>query len=178
VTPVTSSVRFCENQRQKGTDGMAAIFPGDATLRGTLLAPDVRPQVAADGQDLVDHEVASMSGVSGAAVRLAYKTVRTFDAGHLLVMIDGLLPEVADALQPYWSQFSAREPADGGDFGGYLAEREDAVAEALLAITDERRNSSGRATVVKAYNTVRGGAVKPVKAALPALGRLVQKYQS
>jgi hypothetical protein len=157
---------------------MAAIFPGDATLRGTLLAPAIRPQVVADCQDLVDQEVADMSGVSGAAVRLAYKTVRTFDAGHLLAMIDGLLPDVADALQPYWSEFSARYPADGGDFGGYLAGREDEVAEALLAITDERRRSSGRAAIVKAYNTVRGSAVKHVKAALPALGGLVQKYQS
>jgi hypothetical protein len=29
---------------------------------------------------------------------------------------------------------------------------------------------------VKAYKTVRGSAVKHVKAALPALGTLVQKY--
>jgi hypothetical protein len=29
---------------------------------------------------------------------------------------------------------------------------------------------------VKAYKTVRGSAVKHVKAALPALGALVQKY--
>jgi hypothetical protein len=32
------------------------------------------------------------------------------------------------------------------------------------------------ATIVKAYNTVRGSAAKYVKAALPALGALVQKY--
>lgn len=50
------------------------------------------------------------------------------------------------------------------------------VAEALLAITDARRQGSGRATIVKAYNTVRGSAIKHVKAALPALGALVQKY--
>jgi hypothetical protein len=35
---------------------------------------------------------------------------------------------------------------------------------------------SGRAAIVKAYNTVRGSAAKHVKAALPALGALVQKY--
>jgi hypothetical protein len=29
----------------------------------------------------------------------------------------------------------------GGDFGGYLASREDEVAEALLAITDSRRRA-------------------------------------
>jgi hypothetical protein len=152
------------------------------TLQETLLAPDIQPRVIADCQDLVDHEVGDMSGVTGTAVRIAYKTVRTFDAGHIRVMIESLLPDVAVALQPYWTAFGAEFSAggfsaDGGDFGGYLAAREDEVAESLLTITDERRKFSERPTIVKAYNTVRGSAVKHVKAALPALGRLVQKYQ-
>jgi hypothetical protein len=146
------------------------------TLQEGLLAPDIQPQLVADCQDLVDHEVADMAGVTGTAVRLAYKTVRTFDAGHIRAMIKSLLPDVAAALQPYWAAFAAQYPADGGDFGAYLAGREDEVAEALLAITDERRRLSRRAPIIKAYNTVRGSAVKHVKAALPALGVLVQKY--
>jgi hypothetical protein len=145
------------------------------TLQETLLAPDTRPHVIADCEDLVDHEVGDMSGVTGAAVRLAYKTVRTFDAGHIPAMIESILPSVAEALQPYWASFTAGFPGSG-DFGGYLADREDEVAEALLAITDSRRRASSRATIVKAYNTVRGSAAKHVKATLPALGALVQKY--
>jgi hypothetical protein len=144
------------------------------TLQETLLAPDVRPHVIADCQALVDREVADMSGVTGTAVRLAYKTVRTFDSGHIPAMIETILPSVSEALQPYWANFAA-EPY-GGDFGSYLASREDEVAEALLAITDSRQRASSRATIVKAYKTVRGSAVKHVKAALPALGALVQKY--
>lgn len=145
------------------------------TLQETLLAPDVKPHVIADCEVLVDREVAEMSGVAGTAVRLAYKTVRTFDAGHIPALIGSILPSVAEALQPYWAGFTAEFPR-GGDFGGYLAGREDEVSEALLAITDSRRRASSRATIVKAYNTVRGSAVKPVKAALPALGAVVQEY--
>jgi hypothetical protein len=148
------------------------------TLPETLLAPDIMPRVVADGQDLVDHEVAEMSGVTGTAIKIAYKTVRTFDAGHIRVMIESLLPEVAVALQPYWAAFTEQFPADSGDFGGYLAAREDEVAEALLAITDERRRRSDRPAIIKAYNTVRGSAIKQVKTALPALGALVQKYRA
>ena len=144
------------------------------TLQETLLAPDIRPHVIVDCEKLVDHEVADMSGVTGTAVRLAYKTVRTFDAGHIPAMIETILPSVADALQPYWASFAAQSP--GGDFGGYLASRDDEVAEALLAITDRRRDNSVRPTIVKAYNTIRGRASKQVKAALPALGLLIQKY--
>ena len=35
---------------------------------------------------------------------------------------------------------------------------------------------AGRATIVKAYNTVRGSAIKHLKAALPAFDALMQKY--
>jgi hypothetical protein len=148
------------------------------TVQEALLAPGSRRQVLTDCEVLVDHEVAELSGVTGTAVRLAYKTVRTFDAGHIPAMIESILPSVADALAPYWVSFAADSAAAAGDFGGYLAAREDEVAEALLSITDSRRRASSRATIVKAYNTVRGSAVKHVKAALPALGTLVQKHMS
>ena len=45
-------------------------------------------------------------------------------------MIETLLPHLADALQPYWTDFTA---AGGGMFGDYLAKHEDEVCEALLA---------------------------------------------
>ena len=106
-----------------------------ATLRDTLLAPEVQPQVVADCEALVNGEVATMSGISGTAVKLAYKAVRTYDAGHIHYMIETLLP-----------------------------------------ITDERGRNSGRPVIVKAYNTVRGSAAKHVKAALPAVGAMVERY--
>lgn len=144
-----------------------------ATLREKLLAPDVQPQVVADCEALVNGQVSGMSGVSGTAVKLAYKAVRTYNAGHVRYMIETLLPQLADALQPYWTQFAA---GGGTEFGAFLAERENEVSEALLAITDERGRKSARPVIVKAYNTVRGGAAKHVKAALPGVGALVQKY--
>ena len=147
-----------------------------ATLQEMLLAPAIRPTVVADCEDLVTDQVAELSGVTGAAMKLAYNTVRKFDANHIHGMIETILPNVADALQPYWAQFSEEFTPSSGDFGGYLAAREDEVAEALLAITDRRRDNSVRPTIVKAYNTIRGRASKQVKAALPALGLLIQKY--
>ena len=144
-----------------------------ATLHESLLAPDVRPQVVADCETLVNGELSTMSGVSGTAVKLAYKAVRTYDAGHIHYMIESLLPNLADALQPYWTDFTA---AGGSGFGDHLAKHEDEVCEALLAITDERGRDSGRPVIVKAYKTVRGSAAKHVKAALPAVGALVEKW--
>jgi hypothetical protein len=147
-----------------------------ATLQEMLLGPDIQPRVVADSEALVTDQVAELSGITGAAIKLAYNTVRRFDANHIHGMIETILPNVADALQPYWAQFNAEPGPSSRDFGGYLAAREDEVAEALLAITDRRRDNSVRPTIVKAYNTIRGRASKQVKAALPALGLLIQKY--
>jgi hypothetical protein len=149
---------------------------GMATLHEMLLAPDIRPTVVADCEDLVTHEVTEMSGVTGAAVKLAYTTVRRVDANHIHAMIETILPSAADALQPYWAGFTAEFTPSSGDFGAYLAARDEEVAEALLAITDRRRDNSNRPVIVKAYNTIRGRAIKQVKATVPALGTLIQKY--
>ena len=46
----------------------------------------------------------------------------------------------------------------------------------MLSVTDAMATKSQRPTVLKAYRTVRGGAVKHVEAALPRVGDMVQKY--
>jgi hypothetical protein len=144
-----------------------------ATLQEILLAPDIQPQVIADCRKLIDEEVSEKSGVSGAAVKLAYKTVRAFAPGHIQHMVKSLLPDLAGKLEPYWADFNA---SGGSEFGDYLAKRGNEVAEALLSVTDARAARSSRPTIIKAYKTVRGGAVKNVEAALPRVGDLVLKY--
>jgi hypothetical protein len=144
-----------------------------ATLHEMLLAPEIHTQIVSDCESLIDNQVSGMSGISGTAVKLAYKAMRTFTANHIYHTIEDLLPRMTDVLQPYWADFNA---AGGGEFGDYLARREDEVAEALLSITDERGRNSKRPAIAKTYNAVRGGAAKHVKAALPAVGTLVQKY--
>jgi Family of unknown function (DUF6918) len=144
-----------------------------ATLTDTLLAPDVRPHVINDAYGLIEQQVGEKSGVSGTAVKLAFKTVNAFMPGHIHHMVGKMLPEAVVKLEPYWADFSA---SGGGAFGDYLAKRGDEVAEDLLSVTDARAATSGRPTVLKAYKSVRGNAVKHVHAALPALGDLVGKY--
>jgi hypothetical protein len=144
-----------------------------ATLREILLAPDTRPKVIADCYLLIEREVAEKSGVSGTAVKLAYKTVTTFMPGHIRYMVESLVPQMVDKLEPYWADFSA---SGGSEFGDYLAKRGEEVAQDLLSVTDARAAASGRPTVIKAYRTVRGGAARHVEAALPHVGDLVLKY--
>jgi hypothetical protein len=144
-----------------------------ATLQEILLAPDTQPKVVADCNALIEEEVADKSGMLGTTVKLAYKTVNAFMPGHVRHMTEKLLPGLVDQLQPFWADFNV---SGAGEFGDYLVKRGDEVSEALLAVTDARAANSGRPTIIKAYRTVRGGASKHVKAALPRVGDLVQKY--
>jgi len=149
--------------------------PMAATLHEILLSPENRPQVVADCNALIEHEVSEKSGVAGTALKLAYKTASTFAPGHVRHIIGTLLPNMADNLQPFWADFNA---SGGSDFGDYLSKRADEVAEAMLAVTDARAAASGRPVIVKAYRSVRGGAAKHIQAALPRVGDLVLKYAS
>ena len=144
-----------------------------ATLHESLLAPGTEPSVVADCLTLIEEEVAGKSGISGAALKLAYKTAKTFAKGYLQSTVESLLPDLVTQLEPYWADFTA---SGASGFGDYLVKRGDEVSEALLSVTDAHAQTSTRPTILKAYRAVRGGAAKHVIAALPSLGALVQKY--
>jgi hypothetical protein len=143
------------------------------TLHEKLLTPDTEPSVVADSLTLIQQEVAGKSGISGAAVKLAYKTARTFAKCYLQSTVESLLPDLVTELEPYWADFAA---SGASGFGDYLVKRGDEVSEALLSVSDARARMSERPVIIRAYGTVRGGAGKHIVAALPAVGALVEKY--
>jgi hypothetical protein len=147
--------------------------PMPATLHQLLLAPETMPQVVTDCRGLVEQELSSKSGMSAAAVKAAYKVVTTFAPGYYQSVIEEMLPDMTDKLEPFWADFNA---SGGAEFGDYLAKRGGEVSEALLSVTDRTAEISQRPVLVKAYKAVRGGASKHIEAALPNLGALVQKY--
>ena len=144
-----------------------------ATLQEILLAPDTQPKVLDDCYALIQQEVSDLSGVSGAAIKLGYKTVAAFMPNHIRYLLEQMLPGLVDELQPYWADFHA---AGGSDFGDYLTKRGDEVSQSLLTVTDRRAERSDRPTIIRAYRSVRGGAGKHIQAALPRLGDMVSKY--
>ena len=144
-----------------------------ATLQDILLAPDTQPHVVADCQKLIEQEVSATSGVSGTAVKLAYKTANSLAPGYLRGKVEQLVPELVVQLEPFWADFGA---SGSSGFGDYLVKRGDEVSQALLSVADAHGAQSNRPTIVKAYKAVRPSAAKHITAALPNLGALVQKY--
>jgi hypothetical protein len=144
-----------------------------ATLQETLLAPDTRPKVMTDCYALIEQELSEKSGVSGTAVKLAYKTVTSFAPGYFQNTVEDIFPQMVVKLEPFWAGFRG---SGGSEFGDYLAKRGDEVSDAMLSVTDAMAEASERPAIIKAYRAVRGGAAKHVQAALPRVGDLVVKY--
>jgi|SRR5713101_1778697 len=142
-------------------------------LADVLLAPDTEPKLITDCFALIEQELAEKSGASGATLRVAYKTVASFKPGYLRKTLRDMLPQIAAKLEPYWADFAA---SGGSDFGGYLAKHGEEVSESLLTVTDEMAADSGRPTIVRAYRSIRGSAIRHVEAALPRVGDLVLRY--
>src|ERR1700757_865526 len=115
------------------------------TLDQILLAPDVQPQVVADCLALIEQEVSGKSGISGAAVKLAYRTAKTFAKGYLQSTVENLLPDFVAVLEPYWADFTASGAAG---FGDYLAKHGEEVSEAMLSVTDARAKMSSRPVII------------------------------
>jgi hypothetical protein len=143
------------------------------TLHEILLTPDNEPSVVADCLTLIEQEVKGKSGISGAAVKVAYKTAKTFAKGYLQSTVESLLPDLVTQLEPYWADFAASGAAG---FGDYLVKHGEEVSEALLSVSDARAKMSDRPVIIRAYGTVRGSAAKHITAALPNVGALVEKY--
>jgi hypothetical protein len=145
-----------------------------ATLQEILLAPGTQPHVVDDCLTLIKQEVADLSGISGTAVKIAYKGAASLAPDYMRYTVESKLPRMVTQLEPFWADFNG---TGGGSFGDYLAKRGDEVAEALLAVTDAGALApTAKPVVVKAYRAVRGSAAKHVTAALPRVGALIQKY--
>src|ERR1700723_3091789 len=115
-----------------------------ATLQEILLAPDTQPHVITDCKTLIEQEISEKSGVSGTAVKLAYKTVTSFAPGYYHDTLADMLPLMVAKLEPDWADFNT---SGGSEFGDYLAKRGDEVAESLLEVTDALLALSKRATI-------------------------------
>ena len=142
-----------------------------AALHDALLGPDKFPAVKADVEALIDAEVSDKKGASGLALKGGYAAVKKVGPSVVPGAIENLLPDFVERLQPFWIEY-----AGAGSFADFLVARGDAVADALLGVTDEKIAGSSKTAVKKVYDSLRPSAKKHVIEALPRLGDLVQKH--
>jgi len=140
-------------------------------LRDTLLDESKKTAVVADCCTLVDEEVATKGGLSGLAVKAGYAAVKGVKPGFIREVVEKLLPEFCDKLDPLWDE--AKGTADAVKFMGDQRAR---VADALLSVTDGKIKSAKSSLVRGTYDKLRGSAKKNVEEAVPRLARLLDKH--
>ena len=143
-----------------------------ATLRELLAGPDKRPRLIEDALGVLDAEVADKSGLSGIAVKTAFKLVKGISPGFLREVVDHLLNDFLDGLDPIYQEALQRGVAPRQ----HLQANPGRVADALLGITDRRAQRAKNAMVKATYEKLRGQAKKHVEAAVPRLGELFQRH--
>lgn len=145
-----------------------------STLTEILLVPGTRPKVVADCVRLIEEEVDSKGGLSGLAIKGAFMVVKAVKPGFIADSADHMLDDFVRRLEPFHTEAQQKnEP-----IGPFLNARAATVADALLAISDERAARARNQTVKKAYEKLRPTGKKNVEAAVPRLGRLIAKYAS
>lgn len=144
------------------------------SLAETIADPTQRKAVVADCATLIDAEVADKRGLSGAAIKTAYRTVKSIKPGMIANSMDALLDDFTKQLDPFWAECQA----GGHNPRQFFVSRKADVANALLQITDQRADRSRHKTLVRAYKGLRGKAIDHIGAAMPRFADLLVKHAS
>jgi len=142
------------------------------SLAEVLTSDDKRKQVVDDCVVVLDQEVNDKGGLSGIAIKGAFRTIQGISPGFVRNVVNDLLPEFAKAADPVFQEAKEKNIPVSRHFeteGGR-------VADALLAITDRRAQRTKYGSAKKLYETLRGTAKKHVESAMPRVGKLVEKY--
>ncbi|MGD1943670.1 MAG: hypothetical protein ACFB0G_20430 [Leptolyngbyaceae cyanobacterium] len=133
-------------------------------------APAIKASMVDDCTHLVDEQVANKRGMSGMALKTAYRVIKGIGPTYLSGAIGRVLPEALTALDPMWN-----EGLRSGDPVQHLIQNQSRTAEILLSVTDQRiQNSSGAVTGV--YKKLRKSIKNDVEEAVPELANILGKH--
>jgi hypothetical protein len=142
------------------------------TLREQIGSGDKRQKVVEDACGVLDQEVDDKGGLTGIAIKAAYKVVKGVRPGFVREAVDGLLDDFLDAMEPlYQEALSKQRPV-----GSTVRENPARVADALLAVTDRKSQRAKSQVVKSAYERLRPTAKKQVEAACPRLAGLLERH--
>jgi hypothetical protein len=139
-----------------------------------LTAPESRRAVVDDGVALIQAEVDRKGGLSGLAIKGAFKVVQKVKQDFVPHVLDKLLPAFAAKLEPLVDERDREAP--GQPMEQFLSTRASATANALLSITDARIARADRGPVRATYEKLRPAAGRNVEEAAPAIGRLIDRH--
>ncbi len=143
-----------------------------SSLKEQLSSPDKRKALVNDALDLLNAEVKEKSGLSGLAVKGAFKIIQGVQPGFLHRVIEHLLDDFLEQIDPFYQSALS----DGLTPGGLLVSQKSKVASALLSVTDRKAEKTTVELVKRTYKKLRPAAVKHVETASPRLATLLDKH--
>ncbi len=143
------------------------------TLKDKLMEADIRPKLISDCAAVVDSEVASKKGIGGMVIKTGYKAFTALKPNIVPEAVDYLLDDFVEKLDVQYESFSKSGEAS---FEGWAAPRTMQIANDLLGVTDAIMARTNKTTLKKIYNGMRKVAERNVAQAVPAVGRLIDKY--
>jgi hypothetical protein len=144
------------------------------SLTEVLTTDSKKNTVVDDCVSLIDAEVADKGGLSGLAIKAGYGTVKGIKPGFVRQVVSDLLPEFAQVLDPLYQEARTK----GTGVQEYFNANANRVADALLAITDDKAKRAKSAMVKGTYEKLRSTAKKNVEAAVPRLAGVIEKHSS
>jgi len=141
-------------------------------LKEQVDSKEKRDAIIEDALGVLEQEVNDKSGISGLAIKGAFKMVKGVQPGFLRRVVEHLLDDFLIALDPIYQEAFSQKKAPGK----HLEANAGRVADALLAITDARAEKAQRAVIKKTYGKLRPTAKKHVEAAAPRLGAMLDRH--
>lgn len=141
------------------------------SLVEALRDPQKRSAVIADSEKVLEAEVASKSGLRGAAVRAGFSALKKLKPGIVPAALSKLLPAFAPVLDPFF-----QKGREAGDVRRHFIENADPIAEALLGVTDAKAENADNKVMKKIYSGLRGQAKQHTSAAMPAVAELIVRH--
>jgi len=116
---------------------------------------------------LIEEQVASKGGVSGLALKTAYRVVKGIGPKYVPGALGRVLPEAFVALDPLWD-----EGLQAGDPVAYLVNHRSRTADIILSVTDARLHKT-QGIVKSSYTKLRTSVKGDVEAAVPGLAKII-----
>ena len=143
-------------------------------LSDLLLDDARRPQVVSEIVELIESQVAARRGLAGAGMKTALAMAKKARPDMLTVVVERVLPEFCETLQPYYTEFLE---SGESDFVGYVESRRDEIGQQMLAVIDARTERSQNQSVKSMYKRLRGSAGDELVNIAPKLASLVERYR-
>ncbi len=141
------------------------------SLSDVIADPNRKAEIIADGMRELEAEVNGLGGIKGKAVGGAFGAVQKMRPGFIEDNVERMLPMFAPAIDPHYEAGKA-----AGDVPAHFVNNGDAIAEDMLAVTDQRAADANNKVAVGIYEKLRKGAKGFVVAAMPRLGPFVDRH--